>query len=607
MPLSAATRLIGFVDFLLPQWVTRDADSLIRNRARLIVTTIVGAVILALGTGTFHALTDTRVRGLFNFACAPLGALVIAIPHWMGHRARRRARRGLPSRPLDVRPMLDLFLGMLMVALLIGPALSIHPFNIPVAIATLPFLAATLGGLRAGVVWTGITVVTIGAMTVAVWGDPVRERVGLNALVVALAVGVGGCAAEGARDQARRDADASSREALGLARSRDEAHAELRASRELLALAFRRTPALLILSDLETGRIIDVNECFERVSGWKLDEVRGRTLAELDAWVAPDDRERLIAVMLDRRWTKDLEIPMRTRSGGEVWLLAAADILELNGRAHVLAQGVDITDRKRAEQALAASRKLLEERVIEGDEQLRASKHQLLRQGQLASIGTLAAGIAHQINNPIASIMASAEYALLAAADDESRGTAIREQALRAVIAEATRCGQIVKNVLRFARQQPTARWVEGIGPVVLRAVTICRNYVGEHGGELRVELDDARLPVLMSPIEIEQVLVNLIRNAAEALDGHGIVSVRTAIRQDRVEIAIDDEGRGMPKAMLEQVFEPFFTTRVQEGGTGLGLAVAHGVIVDHGGEIHVESEPGKGTQVRILLPLAPT
>ncbi|MBK7951372.1 MAG: PAS domain S-box protein [Deltaproteobacteria bacterium] len=607
MSLFASPRLVGVVDSLLPSWVTGDCDRLTLNRARLIVGTVLGAIVFALVSGTFHAFTDTRQRALFNFACAPLGLLVIAFPHWMGRLAQSRARRGLPAGPLAVRAMLDVFLGILLIAMLIGPLLSANPFNVPVAIATLPFLAATLGGLRSGFFWTAITLTALSGMTAAVWGDPVRELVGWNAVVVACVVGIGGCVAEAAREQARRDADASSLEASDLARSRDEAHAELRASRELLAHAFRRMPAMLILSDLATGRIIDVNECFERLSGWKLDEARGRTLSDLDAWVSPDDRERLIAVMLDGGQSKDIEILLRTRSGGEVWLLAAADVLEMNGRAHVLAQGIDITDRKRAEQALATSRKQLEERVVEGDEQLRASRRELRHQRQLASIGTLAAGIAHQINNPIASIMASAEFALIAAQDDESKGTAIREEALRAAISEATRCGQIVKNVLRFARQQPTARWVESIGPVVLRAVTICRDYVGEHGGELRVEIEDARLPVLMSPIEIEQVLVNLIRNAAEALDGGGSIGVRVDRRQDRVEIAIDDDGRGMPKALLDRVFEPFYTTRVQEGGTGLGLAVAHGVIVDHGGEIHVESEVGKGTWVRILLPLAPS
>ena len=174
------------------------------------------------------------------------------------------------------------------------------------------------------------------------------------------------------------------------------------------------------------------------------------------------------------------------------------------------------------------------------------------------------------------------------------------------MIGEASRCGQIVKNVLRFARQQPTARWIEDLVPLVIRVTSLCRGYVAEHGGELHVEVEDSALRALVSPIEIEQVLVNLIRNAAEAIEPGGSVFVRAGLRGDQLEIAIDDDGRGMAKELLDHLFEPFYTTRVQQGGTGLGLAFAHGVVVDHGGEIHVESEPGKGTRIRIQLPLAP-
>ena len=198
--------------------------------------------------------------------------------------------------------------------------------------------------------------------------------------------------------------------------------------------------------------------------------------------------------------------------------------------------------------------------------------------------------------------MAAAEYALLAAPESGENGDAIRDDALRSVVAEAARCGQIVKNVLRFSRQQPTARWVEDLVPLVRRAATLCRGYVAENGGELQIETENAGLPALVSPIEIEQVVVNLIRNAAEALEGGGIVSVSVYRRENLVEIAIDDDGRGMPGALLDRLFEPFYTTRVHEGG--IGLAFAHGVIIDHGGEIHVESKPGKGTRIRIQLPV---
>lgn len=622
MSLFASSALLGLPDRLLPKSIAQDADALTRNRGRMLVVVVAGAVLFALASAAFHWATDSAGRVLLNLVCAPLGLLVLASLHWPV-RGGGGAASPVGDGPSHTNPSpgssaaqiaavrrlhrsLFTFLGLLFGALCMGPFLSNQPFGVPVALTVVPFLGALIGGLAVGTAWTAVTLVALCAMAIGVSDDPERSLVAWNAVIVAGVVGIGGCLSEAARDRARREADASSREASGLARSRDETEAELKASRELLALAFRRTPAMLMLSELATGRIIDVNEFFERRSGWKLEEVRGRTLSDLNAWVSLDDRQRLVETILDRGRTQDVEITLRTRSGREIWLLAAADILELNGESHVLSQAIDITDRKRAEQALALSRQLLEDRVVERSERLRASQLALRRQRQLASIGTLAAGVAHQINNPIAAIMASAEYALLAAQDGGESADAIRDEALRSVISEAARCGQIVKNVLRFARQQPTARWVEDLVPLVHRTAALCRSYVAEHGGELRIDALEDALPALISPIEIEQVLVNLLRNAAEALDGRGGVRIGVRRRDRRIEISIDDEGRGIARERLEHLFEPFYTTRIQQGGTGLGLSFAHGVIVDHGGEIHVESEVGKGTRFRILLPLAP-
>lgn len=622
MSLFASSALLGLLDRLLPKSIAEDADALTRNRGRMLVVVVAGAILFAGASAAFHWATDGAERALFNLACAPLGLLVLAslhapvaggsapasfvgeVPPHPGSGPSSSAAQVVAVRRL--RRSLFAFLGLLFSALCLGPFLSNHPFGVPVALTVVPFLGALIGGLAVGTAWTAVTLVALCLMAIGVSDDPTRSLVAWNAVIVAGVVGIGGCLSEAARDRARREADASSREASGLARSRDETEAELKASRELLALAFRRTPAMLMLSELSTGRIIDVNDFFERRSGWKLDEVRGRTLSELNAWVSIDDRQRLVETILDRGRTQYVEIALRTRTGREIWLLAAADILELNGRTLVLSQAVDITDRKRAEQALALSRQLLEDRVVERSERLRASQLALRRQRQLASIGTLAAGVAHQINNPIAAIMASAEFALIAAQDGGESADSIRDEALRSVISEAARCGQIVKNVLRFARQQPTARWVEDLVPLVRRTAAICRGYVVEHGGDLRIDALDEPLPSLVSPIEIEQVLVNLIRNAAESLEGRGGVRIGVHRRESWIEIAIDDEGRGISQERLDHLFEPFYTTRVQQGGTGLGLSFAHGVLVDHGGEIHVESELGKGTRFRILLPLAP-
>jgi signal transduction histidine kinase len=283
-------------------------------------------------------------------------------------------------------------------------------------------------------------------------------------------------------------------------------------------------------------------------------------------------------------------------------LLASADILERDGHSHVFAQGVDITERKRANDTLDRYRLLLEERVEERSEQLRDSRLQLRDQQQLAAVGTLAAGLAHQINNPIGSMLAAAELALLN--DEEPDREELRTRALVTTVDEARRCGRIVSNMLKFSRHEPTAKWVEDLNDIVRRAAELTRQYVTKTGGTLEVKLNPGALPARVSPIDIEQVLVNLIRNAAESSERGANVIVSTQEHGGGMSIEVADDGDGVAPEDRDHVFAPFFTTRLESGGSGLGLSVAQGIVVDHGGTIEFNCEPEKGTRVVVRIPL---
>lgn len=263
----------------------------------------------------------------------------------------------------------------------------------------------------------------------------------------------------------------------------------------------------------------------------------------------------------------------------------------------------DTTRRQLAEQALIRDREALEVRVAERTEQLAASLRRLREQERLAEIGTLAAGIAHQINNPIGAIAVAGEFAL--AAGDQDDATVIRGEALTRIVDEAHRAGRIVKSVLRFARHGSTPKWSEDLVALVRRATELARPYVTKRGGSLELSGESGAVPVVLSPIEIEQVVVNLVHNAAESRVTGARVRVWTGVVYDRACIEIEDDGRGIDAATRARIFDPFYTTRLREGGSGLGLSVAHGIAVDHGGEIEIESELGRGTIVRVWLPLA--
>jgi PAS domain S-box-containing protein len=573
------------VDALLPAWI-RGVDAETRGRARLLLSLVVVIALLGATSGLAQAIQGHRSQSLLLIGCSAAALATLAIP------ARSGRLRGASSS----------FCTILFVALVGTSMLAGAPKHAPIGAAMIPFLATMLGGRSVGLVWTGLVVVALGLLALATSGDPVLTSMVWQTAILTVAIGLGSALFELVRVQARNEALESLERKAQDHSQRDRERTTDQAIRELFKTVFSQAPAILVLSDFDSGRIQNVNESFERLLGWTLEEARGRTLTELNGWSSPDDRHLLSEHLLRDGLSKNVEIPLRTRSGDTLWMWVTASRIELEGRSHLLAQGIDITQRKRAERALEQTRTQLEERVSRRTEELEESRNELRRQRQLATVGNLAAGIAHQINNPIASIKAAAEYALLMS--DAPDSNAVRMQALRTAIAEADRCGRIVRNVLKFSRREPTARWVEDLNEIVQRAATLIRPYLEQAGGSLELRTHPTPLPTRISPIEVEQAVVHLLRNAAEALEGGGEIQLSTRRREDVVEIEIADDGRGIPPEDRERVLQPFYTTRLALGGTGLGLSFVHDVIREHGGELRIESTPEKGTRIRIQLPL---
>ncbi len=577
-------RSLDRLDPLLPTRVL-EADPETRGRARLLLLLVVLASVLGASSSLGQALYGHPGRSLLLLGCSAAALASLAIPFWSGRL------RGAASS----------FCAVLFVGLVVTPMLG-DPKHAPIGAAMIPLLASALGGLRVGLVWTGLVVVALGLLAFTTSDDSTLAGTIGQTAILAAAIGLVSTVFGLVRARATNE-DLDSRERGSRdRRQRDRARTTDQATRELFKTVFSQAPAILVLSDFDSGRIQDVNESFERLIGWTLEEARGRTLTELNGWSSPDDRHLLAERLLRDGLSKNVEIPLRTRSGETLWLLVTASRIELEGRSHLLAQGIDITPRKRAERALGRTRTQLEKLVSRRTEELRESRNELRRQRQLATVGSLAAGVAHQINNPIASIKAAAEYALLVG--DAPDSSPIRLQALQTAIAEADRCGRIVRNVLKFSRREPTARWVEDLNEIAQRAATLTRTDVDQAGGSLGIQIHPAPLPARISPIEIEQAIVHLLRNAAEALEGGGGIQLSTRRREDVAEIEIADEGRGIPPEDRERVLQPFYTTRLALGGSGLGLSFVQDVIREHGGELHIDSTPGKGTRIRVQLPL---
>jgi len=241
--------------------------------------------------------------------------------------------------------------------------------------------------------------------------------------------------------------------------------------------------------------------------------------------------------------------------------------------------------------------------------QLAEAQRQLYQSDKLASVGRLAAGVAHEINNPLTGVLTYSSYLLKRLTDNpEVQGD------LEVIVRETKRCREIVKGLLDFARQSVPEKRPTDINEVVRRAVRILQNQFAMHRIELKQELD-ANLPLVSADIsQMQQVLVNLFMNADDAIgDGGGGITVSTAVAGagavnglpadiGYIQIEINDTGCGIPAANLSKIFEPFYTTKGQKGN-GLGLAMVWGIIEKHDGRITADSEVGKGTKFTILLP----
>lgn len=259
----------------------------------------------------------------------------------------------------------------------------------------------------------------------------------------------------------------------------------------------------------------------------------------------------------------------------------------------------EISERRRAEEALSRYRDGLEELVQQRTRALEESQAKMRQAERLASIGTFAAGVAHEVNNPLASILMTARHALKS---EHERGAV--ETLLKEIIEDTERCARIVKGILLFAKHQPSDKRPVNLNDIVQRARDLIREYADRRGVRLELEASDHLPTVLGNATQLVQVFVNVISNAIEASHAGQTVAVQTERKPDRIRVRVEDHGRGMIDEERQCAFDPFFTTRTKEGGTGLGLSVVHGTVTEHGGMISIDTAPGRGTTVAIEFPL---
>ena len=241
--------------------------------------------------------------------------------------------------------------------------------------------------------------------------------------------------------------------------------------------------------------------------------------------------------------------------------------------------------------------------IAEREEQLKlATRQQIGQTEKLASLGRLAAGVAHEINNPLTGVLTFAHLLRQKANLDEQD-----KQDLDLIINETTRVAEIVRGLLDFARERPAAKRPLDINEIIRRTVRLLS---GQKGFQqiIVVEDLDERLPkVEGDENQLQQLLLNLSLNACEAMPQGGTLLVNTSVRNGNVAVKVSDTGCGIKNEHLDRIFEPFFSTKPVGKGTGLGLSVSYGIAQQHGGTLEVESEEGKGSTFTVVLPSVPT
>ena len=237
----------------------------------------------------------------------------------------------------------------------------------------------------------------------------------------------------------------------------------------------------------------------------------------------------------------------------------------------------------------------------ERDERLKEYAHQqIMKSERLATLGQLAAGVAHEINNPLGAVLMYAHLSL-----EEMPAEDARHQNLGKIVGEATRCKNIVRGLLDFARQSEPNVEEADVNDILERTLSLLRNQTMFQNIKVTVRFSSSLPKAMMDSGQIQQVFTNIILNAAEAMDEGGelIVATRTADDGEFIEVEFTDTGCGIPRENLEKIFDPFFTTKEVGRGTGLGLAVSFGIIARHQGTIEVESDINKGTTFIVRLP----
>lgn len=349
---------------------------------------------------------------------------------------------------------------------------------------------------------------------------------------------------------------------------------ELRRAEDTFGQLFQLVPDGVILSRVSDSVVLEVNSAYCRLVQQPRDALIGKPIPDTDVWATPEEREAALQALLDEGSLAEFPYLLRRADGTEREAILSARVVLLHDERCHLAVVRDVHDRVRLERRLA--------------------------QGQrLEAVGRLAGGIAHDFNNLITGIRGYADLLLDTLPEDDVRRKDIAE-----ILRASSRAAELTRQLLTFARRQVVTPRLLDLNQVLRDAEPLLRRLAGDNVTVI-TRLAEVPVPVVVDPAQLEQVLTNLTVNARDAMSGGGRLELRTALEGESAVLAVVDHGVGIPAEALPHIFEPFYTTKSDGRGTGLGLATVYGIVEQADGRIEVQSQLGEGTVFRVLLPRA--
>lgn len=365
---------------------------------------------------------------------------------------------------------------------------------------------------------------------------------------------------------------------------RKQAEEELKRQKAYFQQLFDNSPEGIALLD-DADRVVQVNKGFETLFGYQTEEIKGRFINDI---VVPEDRIEEASAMSQATFKGKVvhrrETVRKRKDGSLVDVSALGYPIQFgNKTVGVYAIYSDITERKRAEE---------ERREMEQKSHIAS---------RLASVGEMASGIAHEINNPLTAVIGFAQLLMDADLPDD-----VKED-IGVIHKEAQRAAGVAKNLLTFARKQAPAKELTNMNSIIEGVLKLRAYEQKVNNIHVNTHLDPKLPEVIADYSQMQQVFINIILNAETAiLEAHngGTLTVTTKKVNNSVKVSFTDSGPGIAKENLNRIFDPFFTTKEVGKGTGLGLSVCHGIIAEHGGRIYARSKLGNGATFVVELPI---